>query len=216
MDVTEMLVVGAGPAADALEASASARRAVAAPARPDRMSHRFHARAAGPAAGECPIIVGRRRAVVSPRGFLCAMKTYVATPATAERNWFVVDATGLTLGRLATRIADTLRGKLKPEYTPHIDTGDFVIVVNAEKISVTGDKRQAKLYHRHSGYPGGLKTRTLQEMLDRRPEEVIRLAVKGMLPRNRLARKQLTKLKVYAGPDHPHVAQKPQPLEIED
>jgi large subunit ribosomal protein L13 len=144
------------------------------------------------------------------------MKTYVATPSTAERNWYVVDASGLTLGRLATRIADTLRGKLKPEYTPHIDTGDFVIVVNAEKISVTGDKRTAKLYHRHSGYPGGLKTRTLQEMLDRRPEEVIRLAVKGMLPRNRLARKQLTKLKVYAGPEHPHVAQKPQPLEIED
>jgi large subunit ribosomal protein L13 len=144
-----------------------------------------------------------------------AMKTYVATPSTAERNWYVVDASGKTLGRLATQIADALRGKRKPEYTPHIDTGDFVIVVNAEKISVTGDKRNAKLYHRHSGYPGGLKTRTLQEMLDRRPEEVIRLAVKGMLPRNRLARKQLTKLKVYAGPDHPHVAQKPQPLEIE-
>jgi large subunit ribosomal protein L13 len=159
---------------------------------------------------------GRRRAVLSTRGFIRAMKTYVATPATAERNWFVVDATGLTLGRLATRIADTLRGKRKPEYTPHIDTGDFVIVVNAEKIAVTGDKRTAKLYHRHSGYPGGLKTRTLQEMLERRPEEVIRLAVKGMLPRNRLARKQLTKLKVYAGPEHPHIAQKPQPLEIED
>jgi large subunit ribosomal protein L13 len=144
------------------------------------------------------------------------MKTFVATPSTAERNWYVVDATGLTLGRLATQIANVLRGKRKPEYTPHIDTGDFVVVVNAEKISVTGDKRHAKLYHRHSGYPGGLKTRTLEEMLDRRPEEVIRLAVKGMLPRNRLARKQLTKLKVYAGPDHPHVAQKPQPFEIED
>ena len=143
-------------------------------------------------------------------------KTYVATPATAERNWYVLDATGRTLGRLATQIANTLRGKRKPEYTPHIDTGDFVIVVNAEKIAVTGDKRTEKLYHRHSGYPGGLKTRTLQDMLDRRPEEVIRLAVKGMLPRNRLARKQLTKLKVYAGPDHPHAAQKPQPLEIED
>ena len=116
------------------------------------------------------------------------MKTFVATPATAERNWYVVDATGRTLGRLATQIANTLRGKRKPEYTPHIDTGDFVIVVNAEKIAVTGDKRTEKLYHRHSGYPGGLKTRTLQEMLDRRPEEVIRLAVKGMLPRNRLGR----------------------------
>ena len=144
------------------------------------------------------------------------MKTFVATPATAERNWYVVDATGRTLGRVATQIADALRGKRKPEYTPHIDTGDFVIVVNAEKIAVTGDKRTEKLYHRHSGYPGGLKTRTLQDMLDRRPEEVIRLAVRGMLPRNRLARKQLTKLKVYAGPDHPHAAQKPQPLEIED
>src|SRR5437660_2625934 len=143
------------------------------------------------------------------------MKTYVATPATAERNWLVVDATGKTLGRLATQLADALRGKRKPEYTPHIDTGDFVIVVNAEKISVTGQKRTEKLYHRHSGYPGGLKTRTLNDMLERRPEEVIRLAVKGMLPRNRLARKQLTKLKVYAGPEHPHTAQKPQPMEIE-
>jgi large subunit ribosomal protein L13 len=142
------------------------------------------------------------------------MKTYVATPATRERNWLVVDATGKTLGRLATQIADALRGKRKPTYTPHIDTGDFVVVVNAEKISVTGAKRQEKLYHRHSGYPGGLKTRTLNDMLERRPEEVIRLAVKGMLPRNRLGRKQLTKLKVYAGPDHPHAAQQPQALEL--
>ena len=143
------------------------------------------------------------------------MKTYVATPADRERNWYVVDATGRTLGRLATQIADTLRGKRKPQYTPHVDTGDFVIVVNAEKISVTGNKRADKLYHRHSGYPGGLRTRTLDQMLARRPEEVIRLAVKGMLPRNRLARKQLTKLKIYAGPDHPHAAQKPQALEID-
>ena len=143
------------------------------------------------------------------------MRTYVATPTDRERNWYVVDASGKTLGRLATQIADTLRGKRKPQYTPHIDTGDFVIVVNAEKISVTGNKRAAKLYHRHSGYPGGLRSRTLGQMLERRPEEVIRLAVKGMLPRNRLSRRQLTKLKVYAGPDHPHVAQKPQPLEIE-
>jgi large subunit ribosomal protein L13 len=108
-----------------------------------------------------------------------------------------------------------LRGKRKPEYTPHCDTGDFVVVVNAEKISVTGNKRADKKYYRHSGYPGGIKERTLEEMLARRPEEVIRHAVKGMLPRNRLARKQLTKLKVYAGPDHPHVAQKPTPMEIE-
>jgi large subunit ribosomal protein L13 len=143
------------------------------------------------------------------------MKTYVATPATRERNWLVVDATGQTLGRLATQIADALRGKRKPEYTPHCDTGDFVIVVNAEKISVTGNKRQEKRYYRHSCYPGGLRSRTLEEMLQRRPEEVIRKAVKGMLPRNRLGRAQLTKLKVYAGPDHPHEAQKPEPMEIE-
>jgi large subunit ribosomal protein L13 len=142
------------------------------------------------------------------------MRTYVAKPSDRERNWYVVDANGLTLGRLSTQIADTLRGKRKPAYTPHIDTGDFVVVVNAEKIAVTGNKRADKLYHRHSGYPGGLRTRTFQEMIDRRPEEIIRLAVKGMMPRNRLARKQLTKLKVYAGPEHPHVAQKPQPLEI--
>jgi large subunit ribosomal protein L13 len=141
-------------------------------------------------------------------------KTFVATPATAERNWLLVDATGQTLGRLATQIADALRGKRKPEYTPHCDTGDFIVVVNAEKIQVTGNKRSEKRYYRHSGYPGGLKSRTFDEMIDRRPEEVIRLAVKGMLPRNRLARKQLTKLKIYAGPEHPHAAQKPQPMEI--
>jgi large subunit ribosomal protein L13 len=143
------------------------------------------------------------------------VKTYVANPTDRQRDWLVVDATGLTLGRLATRIAVALRGKHKPEYTPHVDTGDFVIVVNAEKISVTGNKLADKKYYRHSGYPGGLKVRTLAEQLERRPEEVIRKAVKGMLPRNRLARKQLTKLKVYAGPDHPHVAQKPQTMEIE-
>ncbi|TML30776.1 MAG: 50S ribosomal protein L13 [Actinobacteria bacterium] len=143
------------------------------------------------------------------------MKTYVATPADRERNWFVVDAAGKTLGRLATQLADQLRGKGKPTYTPHVDTGDFVVVVNAEKIRVTGDKLAAKRYYRHSGYPGGLRSRTLGEMLERRPEEVIRRAVRGMLPRNRLGRKQLTKLKVYAGPDHPHAAQKPQPLEID-
>lgn len=143
-----------------------------------------------------------------------AMKTYVATPQDRERNWLLVDAAGQTLGRLATQIADALRGKRKPTYTPHVDTGDFVVVVNAEKISVTGNKRQDKRYYRHSGYPGGLKSRSLEEMLERRPEEVIRLAVKGMLPRNRLARKQLTKLKVYAGPDHPHAAQQPTPMEI--
>ena len=142
------------------------------------------------------------------------MKTFVAKPDSRERGWLVVDATGQTLGRLATQIADTLRGKRKPEYTPHCDVGDFVIVVNAEKISVTGKKLDDKLYYRHSGYPGGLRSRTLGEMLARRPEEVIRLAVKGMMPRNRLARAQLRKLKVYAGPDHPHAAQKPEPMEV--
>ena len=150
----------------------------------------------------------------SLRGF-CAMKTYVATAADRQRDWYVVDAEGQTLGRLATRLADALRGKRKPEYTPHVDTGDFIVVVNAEKIRVTGDKLEQKVYWRHSGYPGGIKSRTLAEMLDRRPEEVIRKAVKGMLPRNRLARQQLTKLKVYAGPDHPHAAQQPKPMEIE-
>jgi large subunit ribosomal protein L13 len=141
------------------------------------------------------------------------VKTYVANSENRERNWLIVDAEGQTLGRLATQIADALRGKRKPEYTPHVDTGDFVVVINAEKISVTGNKRAEKRYYRHSGYPGGLKSRTLEEMLQRRPEEVIRIAVKGMMPRNRLARKQITKLKVYAGADHPHVAQSPQPME---
>jgi large subunit ribosomal protein L13 len=143
------------------------------------------------------------------------MKTYVATPATRERNWLVVDATGKTLGRLATQIADTLRGKRKAEYTPHCDVGDFVIVVNAEKVSVTGNKRQEKRYYRHSGFPGGLRSRTFEEMIARRPEEVLRLAVKGMLPRSRLGRQQLRKLKIYAGPDHPPQAQQPAPMEVE-
>jgi large subunit ribosomal protein L13 len=142
------------------------------------------------------------------------MKTYVATPTDRERSWVLVDASGQTLGRLATQIADILRGKRKPQYTPHIDTGDFVVVINAEKIRVTGNKLAAKRYYRHSGYPGGIRSRTLAEQLERRPEEVIRMAVKGMLPRNRLARRQITKLKIYAGPEHPHAAQKPEPLEI--
>ena len=143
------------------------------------------------------------------------MKTYSAKPGEVAREWYLVDAEGKTLGRLATQIADTLRGKRKPQYTPHVDTGDFVIVVNAEKIAVTGNKRDQKMYHRHSGYPGGLKSRTLREQLDRRPTEVIRIAVRGMLPKNRLARQQLTKLKVYAGPEHPHVSQNPRPLILE-
>jgi large subunit ribosomal protein L13 len=143
------------------------------------------------------------------------MKTYSAKPGEITREWYVVDAEGLTLGRLATQIADTLRGKRKPQYTPHVDTGDFVVVVNAEKIAVTGNKLDQKRYYRHSGYPGGLRSRTLREQLDRRPTEVIRTAVKGMLPKNRLARQQLTKLKVYAGPEHPHSAQSPRPLNLE-
>jgi large subunit ribosomal protein L13 len=142
------------------------------------------------------------------------MRTYNAKPGEVERRWYVVDADGQTLGRLATRIADTLRGKGKAQYTPHVDTGDFVVVVNAEKVLVTGNKLDQKRYYRHSGYPGGLRSRTLREQLERRPTEVIRKAVKGMLPKNRLARKQLNKLKIYAGPEHPHEAQAPQPLEV--
>jgi large subunit ribosomal protein L13 len=140
------------------------------------------------------------------------MKTWNAKPADVERRWYVVDAEGQTLGRLATRIADVLRGKRKPGYTPHVDTGDFVVVVNAEKIVVTGQKLQQKRYYRHSGYPGGLRSRTLAEQLERRPTEVIRKAVKGMLPRNSLGRAQIRKLKIYAGPEHPHEAQSPEPL----
>ena len=142
------------------------------------------------------------------------MKTWTAKPGEVTRDWYVVDADGKTLGRLATRIADTLRGKNKPQYTPHVDTGDFVIVVNAEKIAVTGQKLDKKLYYSHSGYPGGLRTRTLRVQLERRPTEVLRKAVKGMLPRNRLARQQINKLKIYAGPDHPHEAQAPKTLEV--
>ena len=142
------------------------------------------------------------------------MKTYSQKASEVQRDWYVVDAADQTLGRMATQIATLLRGKHKPTFSPNLDGGDFVVVVNAEKISVTGNKRADKKYYRHSGYPGGIKERTLGQMLERRPEEVIRHAVKGMLPRNRLARKQLTKLKVYAGADHPHAAQKPEPMEI--
>jgi large subunit ribosomal protein L13 len=144
------------------------------------------------------------------------MKTYTAKPDEITREWYLVDAEGQTLGRLATRIADTLRGKNKPQYTPHVDTGDFVVVVNAEKVAVTGQKLDQKRYYRHSGYPGGLRSRTLREQLERRPTEVIRSAVKGMLPKNRLAARQLTKLKIYAGPEHPHEAQSPKPLDLGD
>jgi large subunit ribosomal protein L13 len=141
------------------------------------------------------------------------MKTYTAKPREIEQTWYLVDAEGKTLGRLATQIAGLLRGKGKPQYTPHIDTGDFVVVVNAERIHVTGNKLEQKLYYRHSGYPGGLRSRTLAEQLERRPEEVLRKAVKGMLPKNKLAARQIVKLKVYAGPDHPHEAQNPVAIE---
>ena len=141
------------------------------------------------------------------------MKTYSAKPGEIERHWYLVDAESKALGRLATQIADVLRGKGKPAYTPHVDTGDFVIVVNAGKVHVTGQKLDQKLYYKHSGYPGGLHSRTLREQLERRPEEVLRKAVRGMLPKNRLASAQLRKLKIYAGPDHPHAAQNPEPFQ---
>jgi large subunit ribosomal protein L13 len=141
------------------------------------------------------------------------LKTYSAKPHEIVRHWYLIDAEAKTLGRLATQIADLLRGKGKPEYTAHIDTGDFVVVVNAEKVHVTGKKLEQKIYYRHSGYPGGLRQRTLAEQLERRPEEVLRKAVKGMLPKNRLAAAQLNKLKIYAGPEHPHSAQNPVTIE---
>ena len=142
------------------------------------------------------------------------MKTYSAKPNEIEKQWYLVDAEAQTLGRLATQIADVLRGKGKPQYTPHVDSGDFVVVVNAEKVRVTGDKLHTKVYYRYTGYPGGLRERTLEEQLARRPEEVLRRAVRGMLPKNRLAAAQLRKLKIYAGPEHPHAAQQPRPLEV--
>ncbi|MGH3105739.1 MAG: 50S ribosomal protein L13 [Rubrobacteraceae bacterium] len=142
------------------------------------------------------------------------MKSYMARPLEVERKWYVVDAEGQTLGRLATEIARILRGKNKPQYTPHVDTGDFVVVVNAEKVVVTGKKAEQKVYRRHSGYPGGLKETSYEQMMERRPTEILRRAVKGMMPKNRLARQQLRKLKIYAGPEHPHAAQNPQPYEV--
>lgn len=140
------------------------------------------------------------------------MKTYVTKPDEVKREWFVVDANGKTLGRLATEVARILRGKHKPIYSPMIDVGDYVIVVNAEKVRVTGRKLTQKFYYRHSGYPGGFKQINLRDMLARRPTRVIEYAVWGMLPKNALGRRMFKKLKVYAGPDHPHQAQKPKPL----
>ncbi|GGK21024.1 50S ribosomal protein L13 [Caldalkalibacillus thermarum] len=140
--------------------------------------------------------------------------TYMAKPNEVERKWYVVDAAGQTLGRLASKVASILRGKHKPEYTPHVDTGDFVIVINADKVHLTGNKLQKKIYYRHSRYPGGLKKFTAAEMLQNKPERVIESAVKGMLPKGPLGRKQAKKLFVYAGSEHPHQAQKPEVLEL--
>ncbi len=142
------------------------------------------------------------------------MKTYQAKPGEVERKWYLIDAEGVVLGRLATTAAAILRGKNKPQYTPHIDTGDFVIVVNADKVRVTGGKAQKKEYFHHSGYPGGLKSETFEDALAKHPERVIEHAVKGMLPKTTLGRAQGMKLKVYAGPDHPHAGQKPEKIEM--
>jgi large subunit ribosomal protein L13 len=142
-------------------------------------------------------------------------KTYLPPQDTLERNWYVVDATDQRLGRLATEVATILRGKNKPQYTPHLDTGDFVIVVNAEKVEVTGKKRTQKVYRRHSGRPGGMKTETFDKLQQRLPERIVEHAIKGMLPKNSLGRQLFTKLKVYAGPTHPHTAQQPKELKIQ-
>ena len=142
------------------------------------------------------------------------MKTFSAKPETVKRDWYVVDATGLTLGRLATEVATRLRGKHKPEYTPHVDTGDYIVIVNAEKIHVTGNKAQNKIYYSHTRFPGGLKSMNFEKLNQRAPERIIELAVKGMLPRNPLGRAMYRKMKVYAGADHPHTAQQPQELKV--
>jgi large subunit ribosomal protein L13 len=142
------------------------------------------------------------------------MKSYMARPREVERNWYLIDAEGQTLGRLATEIARLLRGKNKTQYTPHVDTGDFVVVVNAEKVVVTGRKAEQKVYYRHTGYPGGLRETSYEVMLGRKPTEILHKAVRGMMPKTRLGRQQLRKLKIYAGPEHPHEAQSPQPYEV--
>ncbi len=142
------------------------------------------------------------------------MKTYTAKPESVKRDWYVVDAEGKTLGRLATEIARRLRGKHKPEYTPHVDTGDYIIVINAEKVAVTGNKEAAKMYYRHSEYPGGLRSMTLEKLRERAPERIIQSAVKGMLPRNPLGRAMFKKMRVFVGPEHTHAAQQPKELNI--
>lgn len=142
------------------------------------------------------------------------MKTYSAKPETVKREWFVIDAAEQTLGRLATEVARRLRGKHKPEYTPHVDTGDYVVVINADKVKVTGNKTTDKMYHHHTGFPGGLKSISFDKLQDKKPEMIIELAVKGMLPKNPLGRAMYKKMKVYAGAEHPHAAQQPQELTL--
>ncbi len=142
------------------------------------------------------------------------MKSYMARPKEVERKWYVIDAEGKTLGRLAAEISRLLRGKNKPQYTPHVDVGDFVVVVNAEKVEVSGRKAEQKVYRWHTGYPGGLRERSYKQMLQKKPEEILRQAVRGMMPKTRLGRRQLKKLKIYAGPEHPHAGQTPEPYEV--
>jgi large subunit ribosomal protein L13 len=142
------------------------------------------------------------------------VKTYSPKASEIQRDWWIVDADGMTVGRMATEVARILRGKHKPTFTPHMDTGDHVVIVNAAKVRMTSDKTERQLLHRHSGYPGGLRTRTYQESLDRQPADTLRASITGMLPKNRLGRQMGTKLKVYSGPEHPHAAQSPKPLEI--
>lgn len=142
------------------------------------------------------------------------MKTYSAKPETVQRDWYIIDAADKTLGRLAAGIATRLRGKHKPEYTPHVDTGDYIVVVNAEKVRVTGNKAKDKIYHSHTGYPGGLKSISFEKLIEKAPERTIQSAVKGMLPKGPLGRAMFKKLKVYAGEEHPHTAQQPQDLNI--
>ena len=143
------------------------------------------------------------------------MPTYTPKASEIERAWYVVDADGMTLGRMSTEVASILRGKHKPTFAPHIDTGDHVIIINADKVVLSSGKAEQKMVYRHSGYPGGIRSRTYAQLLGQRPQEAVRRTIRGMLPKNRLGRAQISKLKVYAGPDHPHAAQKPQPLEID-
>ena len=142
------------------------------------------------------------------------MKTFSAKPETVKRDWFIIDAENKVLGRLATEVARRLRGKHKPEYTPHVDTGDYIVIINADKVAVTGNKEKGKMYHHHTGYPGGLKSLTLEKLREKAPERIIEKAVKGMLPKNPLGRAMFSKLKVFSGSEHAHTAQQPQVLEI--